>query len=81
VTIDESALAGLRATLAADDYAMEVGEAEGRGVEVRITAGPQACDECLVPKPIMRSILHRALAVPEEAITLVYPGDAAGTVR
>jgi hypothetical protein len=80
VTIDESALAGLRATLAADDYAMEVRAEEDGQVQVRITAGPQACADCLVPKPIMRSVLHRALAVPEEAITLVYPADAAGTV-
>lgn len=82
MTIDENALAGLRATLAADDYAMDVSEVGGTGeVQVRITAGPEACAECLVPKPIMRSVLHRALAVPEEAITLVYPGDAVGTVR
>jgi hypothetical protein len=77
VTIDETALAGLRATLAADDYAMEV-HAEGPGVQVQITAGPEACADCLVPKPIMRSILHTALGVPEEAIALVYPGDGRG---
>ena len=72
VTNDETALAGLRATLAADDYAMEM-HRDGDGVQVRITAGPEACADCLVPKPIMRSILHGALGVPEEAIALVYP--------
>ena len=74
MTIDESAIAGLRAGLAADDYAMDV-RPDGDGVQVQITAGPEACAECLVPKPIMRSVLHGALGVPEEAITLVYPGE------
>jgi hypothetical protein len=77
VTIDETALDGLRATLAADDYAMQM-HRDGAGVQVRITAGPDACADCLVPKPIMRSILHSALGVPEEAIALVYPGDDLG---
>jgi hypothetical protein len=74
VTIDETALSGLRSTLAADDYRMAVAEA-GDTVEVTITAGPAACDDCLVPKPIMRNILHAALGVPEDAIVLVYPAD------
>lgn len=75
MTIDESALDGLRSTLAADDYRMDLTES-GAGVEVRITAGPEACDDCLVPKPVMRSILRSALGVPEDAIELVYPADA-----
>ena len=77
MTIDEAALAGLRATLAADDYAMEM-HPDGGGVRVWITAGSEACADCLVPKPIMRSILNGALGVPEEAIALVYPGDDPG---
>jgi hypothetical protein len=75
VSIDENALSGLRSTLAADGYRMAVAEA-GDNVEVTITAGPAACEDCLVPKPIMRNILHAALGVPEDAIVLVYPGDA-----
>jgi hypothetical protein len=75
VTIDENALAGLRSTLEADDYRMAVAES-GDGVEVTITAGPAACEDCLVPKPIMRNILHAALGVPEDAIVLRYPADA-----
>lgn len=74
MTIDRGALAGLRGSLAADDYTLDVHEV-GAGVEVRITAGPDACAECLVPKPIMRGILGGALGVPEDAITLVYPAD------
>jgi hypothetical protein len=75
VSIDENALAGLRSTLEADDYRMALAETGDR-VEVTITAGPAACEDCLVPKPIMRNILHAALGVPEDAIVLKYPADA-----
>ncbi|GAA0899176.1 hypothetical protein [Pseudonocardia zijingensis] len=75
MSIDESALSGLRSTLEADDYRMAVSES-GSSIEVTITAGPDACEECLVPKPLMRNILHAALGVPEDDITLVYPADA-----
>ena len=76
MSIDESALSGLRSTLEADDYRMSVAES-GAGVEVTITAGPDACADCLVPKPIMRNILHAALGVPEDGIVLTYPGEPA----
>jgi hypothetical protein len=69
-------LEDLRRTLAADDYAMEV-EHRDPGVLVRITAGPDACADCLVPPPIMRGILGGALGLPEDEITVVYP-DGAG---
>jgi hypothetical protein len=73
---DGPAVADLRRTLAADDYALDIDRA-GPGVLVRITAGPQACADCLVPPPIMRSILGGALGVPEHDITVIYP-DGAG---
>ncbi|MGP4018921.1 hypothetical protein [Saccharopolyspora sp. 5N708] len=75
MTIDESALDNLRKTLAADDYQLAVAEF-GSELRVSITAGPQACDECLVPKPLMRGVLNSALGVPEERITLIYPGES-----
>jgi hypothetical protein len=71
---DPDAVADLRRTLAADDYAMDISES-GPDVLVRITAGPAACADCLVPPPIMRGILGGALGVPEERIRLVYPAD------
>jgi hypothetical protein len=74
--IDQNALAGLRSTLAADDYSMDVREG-GAGIEVLISAGPDACADCLVPKPIMLGILKAALGVPEDAITLRYPEESA----
>ncbi|MCO1656133.1 hypothetical protein [Pseudonocardia humida] len=72
---DDQALADLRRTLAADDYGMEVSR-EGTDVLVRITAGPQACADCLVPPPIMRGILGKALGVQEGSISLVYPAES-----
>ncbi|MEU6645572.1 hypothetical protein ABZ863_23895 [Saccharomonospora sp. NPDC046836] len=74
MTVDDTALAKLRATLAADDYELAVSESSG-GFQVRITAGPDACEDCLVPKPLLRAILHDALGVPEDDITLTYPGE------
>ena len=74
MSIDESALAQLRNTLAADDYDLAV-TGTGTDVRVSITAGPAACEDCLVPKPLMRGVLHKALGVPEDAITLIYPGE------
>jgi hypothetical protein len=79
MSYDESALSGLRSTLEADDYRLSITESvteSGAGVEVTITAGPDACADCLVPKPIMRNILHAALGVPEDAIVLTYPGES-----
>jgi hypothetical protein len=45
---------------------------------VLISATPEACDDCLIPKPIMRSMLQEALCVPEAAIDLTYPNDKRG---
>lgn len=75
MTVDETALAGLREMLAADDYQLTVRES-GDGLAVRITAGPDACEDCLVPKAVMRGVLHNALGVAEENITLEYPAEA-----
>lgn len=75
--IDEAALDGVRGTLAADGYRLTTNPT-GSGIEVRITAGPDACADCLVPKPLMRGVLRSALGVPEHEITLIYPADAAG---
>ncbi|BBG03555.1 MULTISPECIES: hypothetical protein [Pseudonocardia] len=74
MTIDHTALEGLRAGLEADDYSMEVTEAGDR-LEIRISAGPDACADCLVPKDMMRSVLHSALGVPEEQIDINYPDE------
>ncbi|GAA2353046.1 hypothetical protein GCM10009854_33850 [Saccharopolyspora halophila] len=74
MSTDESELNQLRNTLAADDYSLDVAR-DGDAVKVSITAGPAACEDCLVPKPLMRGVLQSALGVPSERIELIYPGE------
>ena len=73
--IDAERTRVLASSLAADGYQMEVAEAGDR-VRVTITASPQACADCLVPKDLMRGILGQALGVPPDAIDLTYPSTS-----
>jgi hypothetical protein len=73
--IDMERVVALRSTLAADGYLLEVAE-QGTRVRVTISATPQACADCLVPKDLMRGILGQTLGVPEDAIELMYPLDS-----
>ena len=72
---DEARLEQMRSTLAVDGYRLTVDEV-GSGFDVRITAGPGTCADCLVPKRVMVSMLQSALGVDQDAIRLSYPGDA-----
>jgi hypothetical protein len=74
MTYSERAVA-LQSSLATDGYHMEIAE-DGNRVQVTITATPQACADCLVPKDLMRGILGQALGVPEDAIDLAYPSPS-----
>ncbi|HYW25521.1 MAG TPA: hypothetical protein VE953_15235 [Terriglobales bacterium] len=73
--IDEAGLQTMRAALEADGYLLDVSEDRGR-LDARISAGPEACEDCLVPKSIMLAMLQQALGVPEQSIDLRYPGEA-----
>ncbi len=72
--VDEKGLEDLRAALAADGYLIEVRE-EGERLDARISAGPDACADCLVPKPVLLAMLRQALGVPEGSIDLRYPDE------
>jgi len=72
--IDMERTVALRSTLAADGYLLEIAE-QGTRVRVTISATPQACADCLVPKDLMRGILEQALGVPADTIDLTYPRD------
>jgi hypothetical protein len=72
MNIDAERAMVLRSALAADGYLMEIAADHDR-VRVTISATPQACADCLVPKELMRSILGDTLAVPPDAIDLTYP--------
>jgi hypothetical protein len=71
----EKALSGLRETYQADGYDLHVENVSSGVAKIRISAGPNACEECLVPKPIAINIIKTTLdGLPEiEEIELVYP--------
>ena len=70
--IDAERIVALRSTLAADGYLLDVAEV-GTRIRATITATPEACADCLVPKDLMRSILGDTLGVPSDAIDVTYP--------
>jgi hypothetical protein len=72
--MDESAVGGLRASLEADGYELAVSQ-EGQAVKAVVVAGPDACADCLVPKPLFASILAASLGVDEADVDVTYPGD------
>ena len=68
--------AALASTLEADGYHLAIEELDSR-LSVTITAGPDACEDCLVPKDLMKVMLEQALGVPAQSIGLRYPGESA----
>ena len=64
----------LTSALEADGYHMAIEEADAK-LSVVITAGPDACEDCLVPKDLMRGMLEQQLGVPADRIDLTYPRD------
>jgi hypothetical protein len=74
--IDTERLRALQLSLSADGYEMQVLD-RGDRMDVSISASPEACADCLVPKPLMRGILQQVLGVAEDAIDLTYPREMA----
>jgi hypothetical protein len=64
----------LAQSLEADGYHMAIDGDDAR-VSVVITATPQACEDCLVPKDLMRGILSQSLGVSGDTIDITYPVD------
>ena len=67
----------LTSALEADGYHMAIEEADAK-LSVVITAGPDACEDCLVPKDLMRSMLSSELGVDAAIIDITYPVDLPG---
>lgn len=61
VSVDE-ALASFREMMATDGYVLSWSDAGSSKVVVRIDATDGACADCLVPLPVMTSIMAKALA-------------------
>ena len=64
----------LAQSLEADGYHMAIEGDESR-ISVVISATPQACEDCLVPKDLMRGILSNTLGVAGDTIDITYPAD------
>lgn len=58
----DGALQKFRDTLAADGYLLGWSVENGDRVVITITAGEDACADCLVPMPVMEAIMSDALA-------------------
>jgi hypothetical protein len=73
----DGALGKFRDMLASDGYDLSWSVTEKDTVVVQIEAGPDACADCLVPLPIMESIMADALApTPYSLDHIVLPADA-----
>jgi hypothetical protein len=72
-----TALEPVTAALAADGYLLSAGLQSG-ALKVEIAAGPDACEDCLVPKGMMRdmieSVLHDA-GIERVNLELTYPNE------
>ena len=75
----EPARAALRpfsAGLAADGYSLDVTRSGSGGLRVEILAGPDACEECLIPKDMFTGMVRSRLdseGVQFSDISVVYP--------
>jgi meso-butanediol dehydrogenase / (S,S)-butanediol dehydrogenase / diacetyl reductase len=64
-----AALADIQGSLAVDGYRLDIEDATGQGLSVRIVALPGACEECLAPPEVLKMIISAGLDgayVPEE---------------
>lgn len=73
----DGALGKFREMLASDGYDLSWQLTDTDKVVVQIEAGPEACEDCLVPLPIMEAIMSDALAPTPYALDhIVLPADA-----
>jgi hypothetical protein len=61
VTSVDDALASFREMMATDGYLLTWAESGDEKVVVKIAATEGACEDCLVPLPIMTNIMAKAL--------------------
>lgn len=79
-------LEDLRRALDNDGYILDVAVGASGIVEVTVRAGPDACDDCLVPKSVFRDLVldawteHGGEPIEPANVRVHYPGDAADSV-
>jgi len=64
-TTVDAALQSFGEMIANDGYELNWSEPEPRLVAVTISAGPDACADCLVPLPVMEAIMNEALSATD----------------
>jgi hypothetical protein len=77
----ESAFGPVSGALEADGYRLEVSAPETDRLRVEIIAGPEACEDCLVPKSMLEKMLEAALGgagLPNLPLDVVYPVEGRG---
>jgi hypothetical protein len=65
----------LRKTLDADGYVLTVEESRDDLLDVRISARDGICNDCLVPKHLMATMIAAATGRPGESIRIAYPAE------
>jgi hypothetical protein len=70
-------LQDISAMLAADGYDLAVEEV-GHRVTLTVSPGPDACEDCLVPKDVFRGIAAHQLGIDGDLIDIAYPADLPG---
>lgn len=73
------ALVHLRQMLSADGYELHVDGAAGGTVRLRVAAGGEACEECLVPSSVLEAIAMDAVGdiAGIDHVAVAMPGDRA----
>jgi hypothetical protein len=77
----EQALAGLKVGYNADGYDLLVETVVDGVARVRIAPGPNACQECLVPKAIAEGTIRASLrgVTGISRVEVAYPRDTQGS--
>ena len=70
-------MADIATMLAADGYNLAVAE-DGQRVALTVSPGPDACEDCLVPKDVFRGIAANQLGIEGDLIDITYPVDLPG---
>ena len=70
-------MADIATMLAADGYDLAV-EESGARVALTVSPGPDACEDCLVPKDVFRGIAANQLGIEGDLIDITYPVDLPG---
>lgn len=73
----EEKLTDITTMLAADGYNLAV-EENGHRVALTVSPGPDACEDCLVPKDVFRGIAAHQLGIDGDLIDIAYPVDLPG---